>query len=58
VYRQRAATAKCVNALGRRRGLQRLPLRGLAEVRAGGRLLDRDAIESQQEVEADGRSSM
>lgn len=34
VYKQRAATAECVNALARNRGLQRLPVRGLARVRA------------------------
>jgi transposase len=34
VYKQRAATAECVNALARNRGLQRLPVRGLAKVRA------------------------
>ena len=34
IYKQRAATAECVNALARNRGLQRLPVRGLAKVRA------------------------
>lgn len=34
IYRQRAATAECVNALARNRGLQRLPVRGLGKVRA------------------------
>ncbi len=34
VYRQRAATAECVNALARNRGLQGLPVRGLGKVRA------------------------
>ena len=34
VYRQRVATAECFNALACHRGLQRLPLRGLAKVRA------------------------
>lgn len=34
VYKQRAATAECVNALARNRGLQRLPVRGLGKVRA------------------------
>jgi transposase len=34
VYKQRAATAECVNALARNRGLQRLPVRGLSKVRA------------------------
>lgn len=33
-YKQRAATAECVNALARNRGLQRLPVRGLSRVRA------------------------
>lgn len=32
IYRQRAATAECVNALARNRGLVRLPVRGLAKV--------------------------
>lgn len=34
MYRQRAATAECANALARNRGLQRLPVRGLGKVRA------------------------
>lgn len=34
LYKQRAATAKCVNALARNRGLQRMPVRGLGKVRA------------------------
>lgn len=34
VYRQRAATAECVNALARNRGLQRVPVRGLSKARA------------------------
>jgi transposase len=34
IYKQRAATAECVNALARNRGLQRLPVRGLPKVRA------------------------
>lgn len=34
IYRQRAATAECVNALARNRGLQRLPVRGLRKVQA------------------------
>ena len=34
IYKQRAATAECVNALARNRGLQRLPVRGLTKVRA------------------------
>ena len=34
IYKQRASTVECVNALARNRGLQRLPARGLAKVRA------------------------
>ncbi len=34
VYKQRTATAECVNALARQRGLLWLPVRGLAKVRA------------------------
>lgn len=34
IYKERAATAECVNALARNRGLQRMPVRGLAKVRA------------------------
>jgi transposase len=34
VYKQRAATAECVNALARNRGLLRMPVRGLAKVRS------------------------
>ena len=34
VYRQRAATAECVNALARNRGLQRFLVRGLRKVKA------------------------
>jgi len=34
LYKQRAATAECVNAQARNRGLQRLPVRGLGKVRA------------------------
>ena len=34
IYRQRAATAECVNAQARNRGLLRMPLRGLAKVRS------------------------
>lgn len=34
VYKQRAATAECVNALARNRALQRMPVRGLSKVRA------------------------
>jgi len=33
IYRERAATAECVNAQARNRGLTRLPVRGLAKVR-------------------------
>jgi hypothetical protein len=33
IYKDRAATAECVNALARRRGLLRMPVRGLAKVR-------------------------
>jgi hypothetical protein len=32
VYHQRAATAECVNALARNRGMLRMPVRGLARV--------------------------
>ncbi len=34
IYKERAATAECVNALARNRGLLRLPVRGLARVRS------------------------
>jgi transposase len=34
IYRQRAATAECVNALARNRGLQQFRVRGLQKVRA------------------------
>ena len=34
LYKQRAATAECVNALARNRGLQRMPVRGLTKVRS------------------------
>lgn len=34
IYKQRAATAECVNAQARGRGLQRMPVRGLAKVRS------------------------
>ena len=34
IYRQRAATAECVNALARNRGLQRFLIRGLRKVKA------------------------
>jgi transposase len=33
LYKQRAATAECVNAQARNRGLQRMPVRGLRKVR-------------------------
>ena len=33
IYRQRAATAECVNAQARNRGLLRMPVRGLTKVR-------------------------
>ena len=33
IYKDRAATAECVNALARNRGLVRLPVRGLAKVK-------------------------
>ena len=33
MYKQRAATAECVNAQARNRGLLRMPVRGLAKVR-------------------------
>jgi transposase len=34
IYKHRAATAECVNAQARNRGLLRMPLRGLAKVKA------------------------
>lgn len=34
IYKQRAATAECVNALARNRGLLRMPVRGLTKVRS------------------------
>jgi len=34
IYRERAATAECVNAIARNRGLRLLPVRGLARVRS------------------------
>jgi len=34
IYKQRAATAECVNAIARNRGLQQFRVRGLAKVRA------------------------
>ena len=38
IYRDRAATAECVNAQARNRGLLRMPVRGLAKVRCVARL--------------------
>lgn len=38
LYKDRAATAECVNAQARNRGLQRMPVRGLAKVRCVVRL--------------------
>ena len=38
IYKLRAATAECVNAQARNRGLQRMPVRGLAKVRCVVRL--------------------
>jgi transposase len=38
IYKQRAATAECVNALARNRGLLRMPVRGLAKVKCVARL--------------------
>lgn len=34
IYKERASTIECVNALARNRGLQRLPVRGLQRVKA------------------------
>jgi IS5 family transposase len=34
IYRERASTAECVNALARNRGLQRFLVRGLQKVKA------------------------
>jgi hypothetical protein len=34
IYKDRASTAECVNALARRRGLVQFVVRGLAKVRA------------------------
>jgi len=34
IYKERAATAECVNALAHNRGLQQFPVRGLKKVRA------------------------
>jgi transposase len=38
IYKERAATAECVNAQARNRGLQRLPVRGLTKVRCVAKL--------------------
>ena len=38
LYKDRAATAECVNAQARKRGLQRMPVRGLAKVKCVVRL--------------------
>jgi len=38
IYKQRAATAECVNAQARNRGLLRMPVRGLAKVKCVARL--------------------
>jgi hypothetical protein len=38
IYKERAATAECVNALARNRGLLHLPVRGLQRVRSVVRL--------------------
>ena len=38
IYKDRAATAECVNAQARTRGLLRMPVRGLAKVRCVVRL--------------------
>jgi transposase len=38
IYKERAASAECVNAQARNRGLQRMPVRGLAKVRCVVRL--------------------
>jgi IS5 family transposase len=38
IYKNRAATAECVNAQARNRGLLRMPVRGLAKVRCVVRL--------------------
>jgi hypothetical protein len=34
IYKERAATAECVNALARNRGLRQFPVRGLSKVKA------------------------
>ena len=38
LYKKRAATAECINAQARNRGLQQLPVRGLVKVKAVARL--------------------
>ena len=38
IYKDRAATAECVNAQARNRGLQRMPVRGLRKVKCVVRL--------------------
>jgi transposase len=38
IYKDRAATAECVNAQARKRGLQRMPVRGLSKVKCVVRL--------------------
>jgi hypothetical protein len=38
IYKLRAATAECVNAQARNRGLQRMPVRGMAKVKCVVRL--------------------
>jgi len=38
IYKDRAATAECVNAQARNRGLQRMPVRGLGKVKCVVRL--------------------
>ncbi len=35
IYKERAATSECVNAIARNRGLRQFPVRGLQKVRAG-----------------------
>lgn len=39
IGRQRAATAECVNALARKRGLQRFLVRGMQKVKSDSRAL-------------------
>jgi hypothetical protein len=34
IYKERAATAECVNAVARNRGLRQFPVRGLPKVKA------------------------